>query len=180
MGRQTLAVERSSVILNQWTPIMAIHVQRETPDQPEVRDLLIQADERSSALYPAESRHGLNLAALLSADVRFFVARWDGRALGCGGYILLADGAAELKRMFVAPSARGQGVASAIIQAIEGSAASEGVQALFLETGVKSYEALRLYKRFGFSERGPFAEYQPDPLSVFMVKQLAQPQQHVR
>ena len=60
-------------------------VQRETPDQPDVLAFLAEADERSASLYPAESRHGLDVAALLAADVRFFVARRDGCALGGGG-----------------------------------------------------------------------------------------------
>jgi putative acetyltransferase len=57
---------------------------RETADQPEVVGLLALADERSQAFYPAESRHGLSLAALLTQDVRFFVARIDGLAVGAG------------------------------------------------------------------------------------------------
>jgi putative acetyltransferase len=41
-----------------------------------------------------------------------------------------------------------------------------------LETGVVSHAALALYRRAGFAEREPFADYGPDPLSVFMEKQL--------
>ena len=147
-------------------------VQRETPDQSEVLVFLGKADERSTSLYPAKSRHGLALSALLSANVRFFVARQDGRALGCGGYMLLPEQAAEMKRLFVDPAARSQGVGGAIVQAIEHAAAGEGVRTLFLETGIKSFEALRLYKRLGFIECEPFAAYRCDPLSVFLVKPL--------
>ena len=86
--------------------------------------------------------------------------------------MLLPQRSAELKRLFVDPAARGQGVGSAIVQAIEQAAAAEGIQTLFLETGVKSFEALRLYERHGFAECDPFAAYRPDPSSVFMVKAL--------
>lgn len=147
-------------------------VQRETPDQPDVLALLAQGDERSASLYPTESRHGLAVSALLAAGVRFFVARQGGRALGCGGYVLLPEEAAEMKRLFVDPGARGHGVGGAIVRAIEQAAAGEGVRRLFLETGVKSFEALRLYGRVGFAGCGPFADYRSDPLSVFMVKRL--------
>ncbi len=41
-----------------------------------------------------------------------------------------------------------------------------------LETGVKSDEARRLYRRLGSIERGPFGNYGPDPLSIFMEKFL--------
>ena len=150
-----------------------LDVLRETPDQPEVLALFAAADRRSEELYPAESRHGLSLTALLSADVRFFIARDPGgRALGCGGYVLLSGHRAELKRLFVDPGARGQGIGAAIVQAVEIGAAGEGVRSMFLETGVRSSEAIRLYERLGYAACGPFAGYAPDPLSVFMVKAL--------
>ena len=148
-------------------------VQRETPDSPEALAFLAAADARSASLYPGESRHGLSRAALLAADVRFFVARRDGRALGCGGYVLLDEHAAEMKRLFVDPAARGQGVGAALVQIIERTAAREGVTVLFLETGIKSDEALRLYRRLGFEPCPPFAAYKLDPLSVFMMKRLS-------
>ena len=130
-------------------------VLRETPDQPEVQAFLLQADERSASLYPEESRQGLTLSTLLAVDVRFFVARENGRALGCGGYVLLPEGTAEMKRLFVDPAARAKGVGRCIVLAIEHAAAAEGVRTLLLETGIKSFEALRLYSRLGFVERGP-------------------------
>ena len=150
-----------------------LDVLRETPDQPEVLALLAAADRRSEGLYPAESRHSLSMTALLAADVRFLVARDpSGRALGCGGYVLLSGDAAELKRLFVNPGARGGGVGAAIVRAAEKGAAGEGVRSMFLEPGVKSVEAVRLYERLGYAACAPFASYAPDPLSVFMVKAL--------
>jgi putative acetyltransferase len=147
-------------------------VRPESPDQPEVARLLALADERSASLYPAESRHGLPLAALLAEQARFYVARSDGMAIGCGGYVLLSEGAAEMKRVFVAAEARGQGLGRVIVEALEAGAAAKGVVRMYLETGVKSDEAIRLYRRLGYAERGPFAAYRPDPLSLFMVKAL--------
>ena len=147
-------------------------VRTEHLDQPEVVGLLRQADERSAALYPAESRHGLKIDELLSAEVRFFVARQRLRAVGCGGFVLLSGSAAEIKRLFVEPGARGGGVGALLIQAIESAAAKEGVTTLLLETGIKSDEALRLYQRLGYRKCGPFAAYKPDPLSVFLQKDL--------
>ena len=152
-----------------------LSVTRETPDQPDVLHLLEQADARSASLYPAESRFGLDLAGLLAQAVRFFVARLDGRTVGCGGYALGRDQDAELKRIFVLPAARGQGVGQALVLAIEHAAAAAQARWMRLETGVKSVEALHLYQRLGYRERGPFGAYLPDPLSVFMEKQLAPP-----
>ena len=149
-----------------------LSIQREIPDQPDVQAFLSRADERSASLYPEDSRHGLDIPALLALNARFFVARQDGSALGCGGYVLLPGGAAEMKRLFVDPAARGKGVGRSIVGAIEGAAIQEGVATLLLETGIKSIEALHLYRRLGFAECGPFAAYLPDPLSIFMLKRL--------
>ena len=87
--------------------------------------------------------------------------------------MLTGADAAEVKRLFVDPALRGQGAGKALILAIEKAAAGEGVKTLFLETGIKSAEALRLYEHLGFEICSPFAGYRPDPLSVFMVKRLA-------
>lgn len=145
----------------------------ERPQQADVVRLLEEAESGLASLYPAESRHGLNAAELERQGVRFFVARLDGRAIGCGGYLSGANRSAELKRMFTTNAIRGQGFGRAILQAVEESARHEGIEILQLETGVKSTEALGLYRRFGYRERGPFGNYRSDPLSVFMEKRLA-------
>jgi putative acetyltransferase len=151
---------------------MSLVIAREAPDQPEVVLLLEAADARAAALYPVESRHGLDLAALLEKDVRFLVARMDGQAVGCGGYEIGPDGTAELKRIFVVPEARGQAVGKRLVLALEDAAMAEGVTLMRLETGVKSDEALRLYERHGYARRGVFGDYPDDPLSVFMEKRF--------
>lgn len=147
-------------------------IARETPDQREVLRLLRLADERAASLYPAESRHGLGAGTLVTAGVRFFVARLAGVAVGCGGFARQDSDAAELKRLFVEEAARGRGVGRLILQAVEDAARRERVAVMLLETGVSSVEARELYRRSGYRERGPFAGYGPDPLSVFMEKAL--------
>jgi putative acetyltransferase len=151
---------------------MTLTIELETPDQEEVRHFLSKADERSSKLYPSENRLGPDMASLASPHVHFFVARILGRAVGCGGFTLGADGYAELKRIFVKPEARGQGVGRKILEAIEAHARRIGVCTMQLETGIKSAEAIGLYIGLGYEKRGPFGAYQDDPLSVFMEKSL--------
>ena len=56
--------------------------------------------------------------------------------------------------------------------ALEARAGSEGVRTLRLETGVNNHAALGLYARAGFTRCDPFGDYRPDPLSVFMQKDL--------
>jgi putative acetyltransferase len=150
----------------------AIVIGSESPDQPDVHALLRQSDACFAGLYPAESNHLVDIATLTAANVRFLVARRGGSVVGCGAVVFGADGEAELKRMFVAPEARGLKLGSRILDALESAAKTEGARVLRLETGVRQPEALALYRRRGYTERGPFAPYQPDPLSTFFEKRI--------
>lgn len=152
---------------------MGMRVEPETPLRDAVAHLLEEADARSAALYPTESRHGLPAAELARLGVRFFVARLDGAAAGCGGYLPTGDGNGEVKRLFVTVAARGRGLGRAIMERIEAASLRDGIACLQLETGGQSVEALALYHRLGYRRRGPFGAWQPDPLSVFMEKRLA-------
>ena len=90
----------------------------------------------------------------------FFLARLDGRAVGCGALIRLSAGAGEIKRMWTAPDARGLGVARRIIAAIETTAREAGVTTLRLDTNRALKEAHALYRKLGFVE---IARYNDNP-----------------
>lgn len=144
----------------------------ERPDQPEVIALIDELDAYQKPLYPPQSHHGIDIDALMQPHVRFAVARTqEGAAAGCGA-VVLNDGWGELKRMFVRPALRGQGVAQRILVLLEAAARERGFALMRLETGVSQPEALRLYERAGYLRRAPFGDYGPDPLSVFMEKHL--------
>jgi putative acetyltransferase len=143
----------------------------ERAERDDVRALLHAAWSSSADLYPAESRHGLDLAAHARPEVTLLVAREAGVALGCGAWQLQGCGSAELKSMFVLPAARGRGIGRAILAAIEGALRGQATT-LRLETGVRQPAAIGLYESAGFRRRGPFGSYRDDPLSVFMEKPL--------
>ena len=140
------------------------------PEHVEIVALLGQSDAYHASLYPAESNHLVSAAELAGENVRFLVARIGGTAVGCGALLIGSDGAAEIKRMFVAPAARGRQLGRQILLALEREAAAAGVHVIRLETGVRQPEALALYRSHGYSERGPFGDYRPDPLSAFFEK----------
>ncbi|MGH7368189.1 MAG: GNAT family N-acetyltransferase [Candidatus Rokuibacteriota bacterium] len=144
----------------------------ESPRQADVEALLAALDSYQGALYPAESNHFLDVAALAAPNVRFFVARRGGQALGCGALRIDAAGYGELKRLFVRPEARGLRLGRRLLDRIEEEARRERLGCLRLETGIHQAEALGLYRAAGYAERGAFGEYKPDPLSVFMEKSL--------
>jgi putative acetyltransferase len=146
----------------------------ERPDQPETIALLAEFDSYLTALYPPESNHILDVATLRAPDIRFFVAREDAAVVGCGALWLEEDGYGEIKRMFVAPAARGLGIAKRLLLAIEAEARRLGLHTLRLETGIYQTEALGLYAAVGYREIRPFGEYTADgPHSRFLAKPLA-------
>jgi len=124
----------------------------------EVRQLVGELESVLAAEYPPEQRHGLALDAIFQPHVRFFIARRQGTAIGCGGVALFPE-YAEVKRMYVRPSARGQGVAEAILSRLEQEARDAGRSVLRLETGDRQFAAMRLYIRAGFRECPAFGDY---------------------
>lgn len=142
----------------------------ETPDQPDVHALIAELDAYLYALYPADSVYALDIASLLDPGVLFAVVRdGAGATVGCGAIVLNPE-YAEIKRVYVRPQARGQGLARRLMEALELAAVGRGCSTLMLETGPTQPEALLLYEGMGYRRRGPFGDYPDDPCSVFMEK----------
>ena len=150
---------------------MTISIAIENPDQPDIVALLQAADDWYATLYPAESNHLLDVATLQQSDIAFFVAREGGELLGFGAVADRGD-YAEIKRMYLAPAARGRKLGRRILDVLEAHAAQSGQSCFRLETGIHQPEAIGLYRSAGYRDIGPFGDYCPDPLSLFMEKQL--------
>lgn len=144
----------------------------ENPRAEGVSELISALDSYLSGLYPPESNHFLDLEQLAQPGIRLFVARRDGLPVACGALRIDAEGYGEIKRMYVIPEARGEGLGRAILARIEDQARREGLALLRLETGIRQAEAIALYERSGYSDCPPFGEYRLDPLSRFMEKRL--------
>ncbi|CAB3962587.1 GCN5-like N-acetyltransferase [Burkholderia cenocepacia] len=144
----------------------------ESPDQPDVIALIADLDAYQDTLYPPESRHALDIASLKQSNVLFAVARdSEGNAIGCGAIVLNPE-FGELKRMYVSPRGRGQGMARKLVTMLESRAVDSGCKVIRLETGPYQHEALALYTSAGYQRRGPYGDYTDDPLSVFMQKHI--------
>jgi putative acetyltransferase len=94
--------------------------------------------------------------------------------VGCGAIKTLDAGHAEVKSMRTAPTRTRSGIGSLLLEHIITEAKRMGFTRLSLETGSVEFflPARKLYKKFGFSCCQPFAEYQPDPNSVYMTRAL--------
>ena len=157
-----------------------IEVRPSRPDDGRVSALLRSLDDYLFRTYPAEvwgteCNHILDLPQLLDPAITFLAA-WRGEEpLGCGAVRRMRDahGAyGEVKRMFVQPAARGQRVGERILLALEQAVRQDGIERLYLETGIHQPEAQRLYHRCGWTVCGPFGDYEEHPASVFMEKRL--------
>jgi putative acetyltransferase len=103
----------------------------------------------------------------------FFVAYSDdGEAIGSGALRQLDDSHGEIKRMFVQPSHRGSGAASAILRRLEEFARVQRWDRLVLETGDRQPDAVRFYEREGYHRIPRFGYYMDSPLSLCFEKVL--------
>lgn len=144
------------------------------PDAAEVKALIEASDAFYVDLYPAESNHLESSADLKRPNVLFIGCRLDGKLIASGAAKIMQDDGvyAEIKRVFVLKQHRGRGLSRKIMQFLEAELERREIGLFRLETGVRQPEALGLYRKLGYRERPPFGSYRPDPLSVFMEKQV--------
>ena len=141
------------------------------PLRPDVVALLRDHLADMHATSPAESVHALDPTALTAPGVTFWTARTaDGTLLGTVALKELHAQDGELKSMRTAPTARGRGVGTALLNQVLAEATARGYRTVHLETGTHDFfaPAHRLYTRAGFVPCGPFGDYGPDPHSAYL------------
>lgn len=150
---------------------MTLIIETGDPHAPQATALLQASHALMESLFPPEDNHFLSIDALCTPDIHFFIAREGDSVLGCAA---VADRSeyGEIKSMFVSETARGKGVADALMRQLEDHARSLKLPALKLETGDLLHAAHKLYERYGFSRCGPFGDYTANASSIFMEKQL--------
>jgi GNAT superfamily N-acetyltransferase len=122
-----------------------------------------QRDELTLRYGDADSEPGVLPSA---ADMTLFlVADDDGVPVGCGGLRAIDGSHGEIKRMYVAPAARGTGVATAILRRLEDEARAFGWERLVLETGERQPDAMRFYEREGFTRIPLYGHYVDSAIS---------------
>ena len=139
-----------------------------------IRALLEQHFAGMLANSPAGSCHFLDFDGLRAGDVTFWSIHRGGDLAGCGALKRLEGRHGEIKSMRTADAFLRQGVAARMLAHILAEARARGLDRLSLETGSgPAFEpALALYRRHGFQECEPFADYRPDPFSRFMTRAL--------
>lgn len=96
----------------------------------------------------------------------------DSFPAGCGAFKPYDHQKAEIKRMYVHPEFRGNGIGVEILKELELWASDSGYAACILETGKKQPEAIRLYEKAGYTIIPNYGQYENIENSVCMLKML--------
>jgi pimeloyl-ACP methyl ester carboxylesterase/GNAT superfamily N-acetyltransferase len=95
---------------------------------------------------------------------RWLVAYLDGRPVGCAGLKRVDERAAEIKRIYVVPEARGAGVARALLARLEEAARATGYDVVRLDTGPRQQASVALFTSSGYE---PIADYNGNPVAAY-------------
>jgi putative acetyltransferase len=142
-----------------------LHIRRSTLASPEAVQLIAALNAELTAAFPEPGATHFSLSAAQVADGggAFLIAYVHDVAIGCGAVRQLDEKTAELKRMYVDPSVRGQGIGRALLGALEDEARLLGVTRIVLETGTRLAPAINMYEAMGYVRIPLFGEYVSSP-----------------
>ena len=135
--------------------------------------LIQELDHDLLQRYPGDSVHTLDLSKISADNGVFLVGYLAGQPVACGAVTTLSLDMGEIKRVYVRPAFRGQGLSKLVMQRLEEESRRLGLRRLRLETGARQPESLGLYRSLGFYDIPKFGEYVDDPHSLCMEKILA-------
>ena len=138
----------------------AVEIAPADPRTPDARRCLeayaAEIDERFDGGFDEAASTPAGPAELTPPAGLLLLARLDDRAVGCGALRLHGREPAEIKRMWVAPEARGLGLGRRMLEALEREAATSGARTARLETNRALVEAIAMYREAGYREVAPF------------------------
>jgi GNAT superfamily N-acetyltransferase len=153
------------------TLVIAEHPLTAEDSQQLIAELNVELQSGSA---PGEVHHfELTDEQVVHGQGQFVVAWLDGVAVGCGAFRMIGDGTAEIKRMYVRPTARGHKIGAAVLHDLETRAAAHDARRLALETAPRLTAAVSLYGKAGFSPCPCWGDYAGTPHNVCFDKVLA-------
>jgi GNAT superfamily N-acetyltransferase len=132
-----------------------IELRRGRGDDPEARRLVAAMEAWVTENFGPTTPDRTSTVALdemTPPDGVFVVLYEDGEAVAGGGLRRLGDGVAEIKRMFVVPSARGRGHGRRVLDELEATALDLGYRRLRLDTAQSMTTAIALYRGAGYRD----------------------------
>ena len=145
-------------------------------DDPLAQYLVEAVQQEYVRRYGGRDAAVVDPAEFLPPQGAFLVAEVDGVPAGCGAWRALPSGEAEIKRVYVEPAFRRQGVARLVVAALEEGAAAAGHAEIVLNTGREQPEALTLYAELGYRPVTGYGVYACSPSAVFLGKPLPAPE----
>ncbi|MEH6738251.1 MAG: GNAT family N-acetyltransferase [Sulfitobacter sp.] len=133
------------------------HLASVSPIEAELTETFYPVPKYAALMDALETEHARPQGIILLAEL-------DGAPVGCAMTHALDPQTSEIKRVFVAPEARGHGIARKLIDALMDQARTDGYSRVVLDTSVNLGPARALYANLGFSERGPYQDTPEDAL----------------
>ena len=139
---------------------------------PDAQLLIEEVQQEYVVRYGGRDDSPIDPAEFVSPLGAFFVGHLAGRPVVSGAWRRRTDvevagtsNTAEVKRMYVAPGARGRGLARRMLAHLEATAARAGVAVMILETGLRQPEAIALYESCGYESIAGFGYYKDSGVS---------------
>jgi putative acetyltransferase len=146
-----------------------LHLTRTTSENPDFRDLVQLLDKDLRTRDGDEHAFYAQFNKIDKIN-HVVVAYQNDEPVGCGAFKEFNQELVEIKRMFVLPAHRGQGVAQAVLGELEQWAQELHYAGYVLETGKKQPEAIRLYQKSGYKLIPNYGQYANVENSVCMQK----------
>jgi GNAT superfamily N-acetyltransferase len=154
-------------------PVITLDLREEPYDGPPAQTLIAQLQEEYVRRYGGPDTTPVETAEFAAPNGRFVVGYDDDdQPVAMGGIRLIAEEVAEIKRMYVVPSARRHGLGRCVLARLEQLALDVGARRVVLETGRRQPEAMRLYESCGYARIDGFGHYRDEPDSVSYGKSL--------
>ncbi|MEM8906292.1 MAG: GNAT family N-acetyltransferase [Bacteroidota bacterium] len=148
-----------------------LHLLRTDNTHPDLADL-IRALDQELKIRDGEDHAFYNQFNGLNNIQHVILAYQEGQAVACGALKRYDAITMEIKRMYVSPSARKQGIASQVLQALEQWAYELQAQSCILETGTQQPEAIQLYQKNAYQRIPNYAQYEGVTNSICMEKKM--------
>jgi putative acetyltransferase len=148
-----------------------IKLVRTNPADADFRQLVVRLDKDLRERY-GEQQSFFDQFNKLDTIQYAVVAYSKAIPVGCGALRAFKENTVEVKRMFVDPDFRGQGIGGIILEGLETWSKDLNFSACILETGTKQPEAIKLYQKKGYMTIPCYGQYQDVEGSVCMKKIL--------
>lgn len=148
-----------------------LKVERTDSSNEHFRKLVVLLDKELGAAYSEEYDfyHQYNKIDKINNVI---VVYQNGKPVGCGAIKKYDSSTMEVKRMFTRPDSRCKGIAKKVLDELEQWTKELSFENCILETGIKQYAAIALYKKKGYAKIPNYGQYKGISNSICFLKKL--------